>query len=297
MPCYLQKSDAYKERKVMTTLYFNPEYDFIHLKAERGLWSYPSVVDFLHDFKAHDPRGVGLINLAIGRYGMKGLHAVTDIPVAPKAKEILVDFLSRVEEVLFVAHSPTSRSIREMWDVPFRGGGVGIRFNHSMPVMGFTPGFNLFRRDPRPVGPELKYVLTADSKPRQMPLLWRDLLERLEVRAQPPRERVLSAFKVRSDRKLVIDIETADQFLGPEEEDWLAAQQRRHRVRVMRYTGREPPIEGPEELAKAVRPAIGFWLFPVEALGDLERQGPPGSDDGLFDMSDHWPELALSVIH
>jgi len=298
MPCDFQRSDAYRERTVMTTLYFNPEYDFIHLRHD-GPWSHPFIVDFLHDFKAHDPRGVGLINLALGINGMRRLHSLVGISESPApVKTTLVNFLSHLQEVIWIAHSGTGRTIIEMWNGAFRD--VGFQFNHSMPVMGITPGFTRFRRDPRPIGPELKFVLTARSDPRQMRVLWRDLLEKFEIcQARPIKERVLFACKVAPHEGLVHNIQTADDFLGREEDSWLRGQETLHYHRVKRYTGKEPPIESPEELAKAVRPAIGFWLFPVEGLGDLEGLHLSGMASGkrVFDMSDHWPELALSALH
>jgi len=54
-----------------------------------------------------------------------------------------------------------------------------------------------------------------------------------------------------------------------------------------------------EDLEKAVKPAFGFWLFPLEALGPLPKEGT-SVDWGIHfrakrmvDMSEHWPELAL----
>jgi hypothetical protein len=43
--------------------YFNPEFDFIHIHTKG-----PSKVlaDLIHDFKAYDPKGVGILNLGIG---------------------------------------------------------------------------------------------------------------------------------------------------------------------------------------------------------------------------------------
>ena len=43
--------------------YFNPEFDFIHIHPEG-----PSEVlaDFIHDFQAYDPIGVGILNLGFG---------------------------------------------------------------------------------------------------------------------------------------------------------------------------------------------------------------------------------------
>ena len=61
----------------------------------------------------------------------------------------------------------------------------------------------------------------------------------------------------------------------------------------MKHIGKVP-VEGPEELAEVVRPAIRIWLFPVEAFGDLE--GDLSGMMMVFDMTGYWPELALSSL-
>jgi hypothetical protein len=44
-------------------LYLNPEFDFLHLKPE----GVPEIlVDFVHDAKAYDPLGFGVLNMVIG---------------------------------------------------------------------------------------------------------------------------------------------------------------------------------------------------------------------------------------
>jgi hypothetical protein len=292
IPCYLQTS---KRNIVKATFYFNPEYDFIHLRGEH-LPVEQSFIDFLHDFKAYDPKNIGLINLALGSNDMTMLHFhLKKISSAP-ARMTFVDVLSRLQQLIWIAHSHAGRAIMG----PLQGfqgfnelHGVGVRFNHSLPVKAITPSFNLLRQDPRPVGPELRYVLTAASDPRRMRVQWRELLKRWGVyQAQPAKERVLFAYEPLPHEEQVCDFKTADKYLREEEEKWLGAQERWHWV-TMKHAGKVP-VEGPEELAKATRPAIGFWLFPAEALGSLE-------DDlegmkKVFDMTGHWPELALSYL-
>ena len=57
-----------------------------------------------------------------------------------------------------------------------------------------------------------------------------------------------------------------------------------------------------EDLEKAVRPAFGFWLFPLESLGSLTEEGVSESEEfahkskQLRDMTGYWPELALSNV-
>ena len=286
IPCYLQTSEDGIERTIRTTLYFNPEYDFIHLRA-RGP-EHP-FVDFLHDLKAYDPQNVGLLNLALDTNSMNHLHSLTNVS-EPVARASLVASLSRLQQLIWIAHSHAGRGIMGLLQ-GFQG--VGVQFNHSMPVKAITPSFNLLRYDPRPVGPELRYVLTASSDPRQMRVQWRELLQRWEIRqVQSTRERVLFAYDPLSYEQQVYDIRTANKFLKEEEAKWLGAQQQWKGV-VRKHAGKVP-IEGLEVLLKAVRPAIGFWLFPAEALGGLD--GDISGMKKVFDMTGHWPELALSCL-
>ena len=44
-------------------IYFNPEFDFLHVRPKGT----PEILaDFVHDFKAYDPRGAGIFNIGIG---------------------------------------------------------------------------------------------------------------------------------------------------------------------------------------------------------------------------------------
>lgn len=48
-------------------LYLNPEFDFLDLRTYGG--TPRNIPDFMHDFKAHDPLNVGVVNLVIGEMG------------------------------------------------------------------------------------------------------------------------------------------------------------------------------------------------------------------------------------
>ncbi|KAF4630742.1 hypothetical protein G7Y89_g7399 [Cudoniella acicularis] len=266
IPCYLQSSKDGIERTIRATLYFNPEYDFIHLRA-RGP-EHP-FVDFLHDLKAYDPQDVGLLNLALDTNSMNHLYSLTNVSEAAARASLVAFFIA-----IAAAHldSPFSRWARDH--------GTVARFPR--------------RRSPiQPLDAQLMCVLTAGSDPRQMRVQWRELLQRWEIRqVQSTRERVFFAYDPLSYEQQVYDIRTANKFLKEEEAKWLEAQQQWKGV-VRKHAGKVP-IEGPGKLAKAVRPAIGFWLFPAEALGGLDED--ISGMKKVFDMTGHWPELALSCL-
>ncbi|KAK3389871.1 hypothetical protein B0H63DRAFT_105021 [Podospora didyma] len=293
-PCMIRTNN---QTSKTGTLYFNPEYDFLNLDI-RG-YSTPdiSAVDFLHDFKAFDPKGTGLLNLAFELNTMSALSVVPKTGEA-SAKEAFVATLSQVREIIWIAQSNTGRAIigplHDFQPITDFKGSPGIRFNHSMPVRSNVPQFVLLGRDPRPVGPELKYVATAAADPRQMRVLWQDLLTRWNVHQKiPARERVLFAKTSSDSLRHVNGSKSAKTFFKREEREWMEVQEK-WKSMVVRFAGKMP-VESPEELAKAVRPAFGFWLFPAEALGPLE--GNISGSKKVFDMTGFWPELALAPIH
>ena len=277
------------QRVLDKTLYLNPEYDFIHLCSSSAALE---AIDFFHDLKAYDPQKVGLLNLAISRNSLFALHMLSEIPYT-LAQAAFVETLAQLENIIWVAEGHAGRSI-----VPLEGfPGDRVRFNHSMPVKGTPPSFDILGPDPRPVGPELTFVQTPCSDPRGWHLGWRQILETWGIRpAQPPAERVLFACKP-APVHAISSIEEADVWLENEERSWLSCQEGPSLVYhlVKRYEKKEPPVETPEELAGAVRPAIGFWLFPLHALGSLEGVDQRGMKR-VFDFSGHWPELALSRL-
>lgn len=292
LPCSFMAPgvDALAGQRVLDkTLYLNPEYDFIHLCSSSAA---QEAVDFLHDLKAYDPQKVGLLNLAIGRNSLFALHRLSEIP-DPPAQAAFVDTLAQLENLIWVAEGHAGRKI-----VPLEGfPGDRVRFNHSMPVKGIPPSFDILGPDPRPVGPELAFVQTPCSDPRGWHLGWQQILDMWGVRpVRPPTERVLFACKP-TPVHTISSVEEADLWLENEERSWLSCQEGPSLVYhlIKRYEKKEPPVETPEELAGAVRPAIGFWLFPLHALGSLEGVDQRGMKR-VFDFSGHWPELALSRL-
>lgn len=291
-PCHFLAAAETPEigrRTVNRTLYLNPEYDFIHIVSNVAA---QETVNLFHDLKAYDPRNAGVLNLAMGRNFLTRLNMFTEDAEVP-ARTAFIDTLAGLENIIWVAEGHAGRRI-----VPHDGfPGDRVRFNHSMPVKATTPSFELLERDPREVGPELTFVQAPCTDPRGWHLDLKRIMARWGIRpVQPPRERVLFACKP-TGLSTISSIEGADRWLEDEERGWIECQFRPYFVyhMVKRYEKKEPPVEGPEELAGAVRPAIGFWLFPLSALGNLEDRDLRNSKI-VFDMSEHWPQLALSRL-
>jgi len=174
----------------MPVLYLNPEYDIVYARAQSPA-AY-TLVDFLHDVRAHDPRGVGTLHLAMDVNTMGALHyalfydgALQD-PADP-ARLSLTESLRCLRSVVWMAYSHAGRAVMGPLE-DFRG--AGVRFVHSLPVRADTVAFDFLesRRggDLRPaayVKRDLQWVMTATRDPRQMRLQWRDVLQRLGLRS------------------------------------------------------------------------------------------------------------------
>jgi hypothetical protein len=301
LPCYFQhpRNNLYdytldSNGAVKGTLYFNPEYDFVHLL---GTGPRPVLLaHFLHDFRAHDPRHLGILNVAWESNTLAALSSVAKASASePRVRATVVDFVSRVQQIIWMAQSSLHRSIVEQPFDPHRG--IGVRFIHSMPLLPANSAFRLFGRDPRSVGPELKYVVTGNP-PQPAILKWRELLENLQVHpSRPPKERILFARQMSQVDQNIDSLAAADEFLKWEDESWTRGQSEGVTYRVIkRFLKREPPVESAEDLARAVKPAIGFWLFPVEAIGDPKNFERGRYWRHIFDMSEYWPELAVAKL-
>ncbi|KAK1750329.1 hypothetical protein QBC47DRAFT_418109 [Echria macrotheca] len=207
MPCWLLRGQSrmpfYPNPEAENgMLYLNPEYDIVHIQIRNR----PAhmVVDFMHDVRAHDPRGIGILHLAMDSNTMRALHfalfhddhsvdsnntkdwLVLQNPADP-ARLSLVETVSHLRSVVWMAHSYFGRAVMGPLE-DFRG--VGVRFVHSIPVRADTATFELFDSksggDPRPpthVKPDLQWVMTAARDPREMRLQWRSMLQRLGLRS------------------------------------------------------------------------------------------------------------------
>jgi len=278
---------------VTSPLYLNPEHDILHLHITHP--AQHTFVPFLHDLKSHDPHHIGLLRLALDPNSTAAIHSVLSPPshddIPAHFKATLTSTLTNLTDLIWTIHSPLGRPILG----PLLGfPDAGIRFNHSMPLKPLTSSFDLYGRDPRDatqVEKDLQYVL-GWKDPRGMRAQWREVLRALGiVPPKPVRERVLFAHEAESYREGVVDVETAERYLREEDASWKRSQVERE-LWFKRYA--KVPVETDEELERVARPAVGFWLFEAEAVGELE-----GNLDGwkkTFDLRGWWPELGVARL-
>lgn len=289
LPYYSYRLSCYPSeitREKPAVFFFNPEYDLLNIKlANDGGAGAENLARFLQHLRAYDPQNIGLVNWAVNSSCIGSIHHYVKQLHSP-AKTILLDHLSRIREVTFVGEF-NRRVIgpREC----FHEREIGVRFNHSMPIKPRAVLFDPPKSDHRAVASDLELVFTSHGDPRHMFAKWQELSTKWPTPpTKPARQRLLMANNVFYDETLW-DPKRAEDFLIREEKEWIRAQHEHWKI-VRWCTGKNPPIEGPEELAKAVRPAIGFWIFPLEVLGDIQQSYP---EKQTFTLSSHWPELAL----
>lgn len=276
---------SYTER---TKLFLNPEHDILHIKADAPVKE--TMIDFLWDLKAYDPKDVGLLKLAIDLEGF----CANDLQYLQRSdlflirqRRALVETLSKLTEVWFV--NVLSSGIR------------GLKFQPesypaqqtpkwALPVKEGGPTFQRLGYDQREgLEEQLEEVYLGEIDPREIVFRWRRLMRTWDIEHGPCQvayHLVVSQspeWKRRTWQtdKLAGDMEsltlTRDEHAQPDSGE---------------YTE-----ECSMDRADSRVTAKGFWLFPLEAIGELgegeklaDMEFQPGR---VFDMKDHWPELAL----
>ncbi|KAH8680803.1 hypothetical protein BX600DRAFT_504557 [Xylariales sp. PMI_506] len=294
-PCYLQDSKVRRrlgssEGRVKGILYFNPEFDYIAPKVLG--YQANAFIDFLHDLRAYDPRDIGVLNLALRHSTVRyGLEIVEAIP-GPDVKASFLKSISQLQEIMWMVHSTSARGISE--EEGFKD--IGMRFNYSLPIRAVTPYFDLLKRDPRPVWLEVTNIVVPNVEALRSRVNWYEQLRRLEIpQAHSVKERVLFSYDSYLGDQQVYNVTSANTFLSQEQQQWLMSQYPPKDEKITEIS-EGVPNEAKGELAQAVRPAIGFWLFPLETLGSPTRIEEGHSASNVLDMNRLWPELAIQSI-
>ncbi|KAI1749479.1 hypothetical protein F4782DRAFT_513333 [Xylaria castorea] len=285
---------------------FNPEFDILHIELGRDIYDF---VDFLHDLRAHDPQSVGLLNLALDQDSVANLPGIDISSLGLASRAALTDTLANLREVYFLCLENAGR----VYLGP-RGGihtVTGFEIHRSRPIISTIPTFDRLKRDPRDgMTRDLSRVFVGTFDPRLMPYRWHLLLDTWKIHHphRNPEYHFLVANGWGSGRmakkaKKISDRDSAAEWLRQEEERWVCGQER-HSASILRRGGKLP-VESPEELGRAPRPAIGFWLFPIEALGPVpgpealsnpQEHGFSWESKRVVDMRQHWPELCLASM-
>ncbi|CAN8101576.1 unnamed protein product [Discula destructiva] len=273
-----------------TSLLFNPEHDFLHIEAIDPVKE--TLIDFLWDLKAYDPKDVGLLNLAVDLHGF----CANDLQYLKRSdlflirqRTALVETLSQLKAVWFInlQSSKGSYKQREHIRAPdHEHGGI-------IPLAGSMSTFARAGPDPRSgLEDALEQLSMGEIDPREILFRWRRLLRTWEVEHTngPVEYRVLvatTAERRRMLRKMKQNYDANSSGLLPGNHG-------------MHGLDRPPAWfeQWRVDQAGARGVVVGFWLFPIEALGEIgegdrldEMNYFPGR---MLDMRQYWPELVLS---
>ncbi|KKY33268.1 putative pectinesterase precursor [Diaporthe ampelina] len=159
-------------------LHINPEHDVLEIIAAEPVKR--TLIDFLWDLKAYDPKGVGLLKLAttMTEFCLNDLQYLkrSDLLLI-RQRQALVDTLSQLQEVWFINNnlhnSLRKRSVADGSDTiaPF-----GIRMS----------GYECVGPEPREgAAAELERVYMGSIDPRELIWRWKRLLRTWEVHHPP----------------------------------------------------------------------------------------------------------------
>ncbi|KAM5380872.1 hypothetical protein ACJZ2D_003396 [Fusarium nematophilum] len=262
---------------------------FVHsgLAGSSSDWKY--FAKFAYDLWAHDRRRVGLVNLAL-RTTMFLRPDFGRLLARQKDMHLLRGVLSRMRRVIFVCPGGPSR----MSFGPLSGGPSTQKceLHRSRPVMASITSFDRLPYDPRPI--DLKGVYMGVSSSQKLIYGWFRMLERLQVEHSHEVDyRCLVAHEEAWVK--ITDRDDAKSWIIAEDEKWRDGLQKK---RGRGYSGLYAREKTPEELERAPQPAIGFWLFPMTALGpyfddDLACRVQLWAPHKVLDMSEYKPELCL----
>jgi hypothetical protein len=324
-PCILRRGPLSNETRRRGFLYFNPENDFLYIRAEHN--SKPlrqmTLPDFLYRLKIiYDPKQIGLLNLAIDASLLERsallLLRISDLD--PAVGRAFVETLTQLHEVFIVRISRfgrqtfgTRRGLRPNRrqppdEAPFNCWIDETKFNRSVPIVPMTPTFDRLSHDPRPIGQDLGNTNVGEwCNLFNKFLIWQRHLKNWKISPPHTEYRLLLGS---IPRREVYDYESAMLWLREEDYQW------RKWLGVAEHSldgddGQGKPESKPkcpapekfldEDLEKAVKPAFGFWLFPLHLFSSLlPREGfePIVSLDSRtrLNLNRNWPDLALSSL-
>lgn len=281
-----------------STLYFNPEHDFLHIWADAPVKE--TLIDFLWDLRAYDPRDVGLLRLGVDLEGFcaNDLQYVkkSDL-VLVRQRTVLAETLSRLRDVWFInlqAAAASGTKPRSM------GGHITSRghFMNSGPVLRDVPVFQRAGVDLRSgVEKELEQVYMGEVDPREILFRWRRLLrywgvdyESAQVDYRLFVGNVPLTFHKRQSTSLAETGKAMGHLTLHEEQDEAAE----HHIKGLGSQCEIKHVDSNTEQPAAT----GSWLFPLQAVGEL-GEGDRLADMNflgrrVLDMSSYRPELVLS---
>lgn len=289
------------------TLYLSPEHDILHIGASAPVKE--TLIDFFWDMKAYDPKGVGLVKIAFDLHGFCG-HDLQYLKPSDllliRQRNALIETLTQLQEVWFVYvenERPWPANGRQgVCHMPGTGASYGSRVNFNtdsrvttspsnVPIASSISTFDRVGSDPRrSAETDLGCLNMGKIDPRELIWRWKRLLRTWAIPQQP--EQV--AYRLLVGQRPVVRQKPWLLRTVDEAKEFISIKEREREQAVAVKVGCE------EEVCRGKTTAVGYWLFPAEALGSVgEGEGLQDMDFQpcrFLDMRNCWPELLLSRI-
>ncbi|TGJ81610.1 hypothetical protein E0Z10_g7152 [Xylaria hypoxylon] len=299
IPCRLVVGEKEENGGILP---LNPEFDILSIHPvfrdrDRGF------VHFLYDMRAYDIQNIGLLNLALDGNGVNFLTGIELSKFKLTYRAAFTATILNLRQVFFTSIESAGRAYLGVWSGIHTNN--RFEFHHSRPIMSVIPSFDRLAQDPRQnMDRDLSRVYVGTFDPRRMVCGWWESLLRWGI-VHPPQRAPEYAFMVSTGwgtgSRNIVDRDDAAKWLRREEDGWINGQERW--ASHIKRKGHTLPLESAEELEKAPRPAVGFWLFPIEALGPvpgpealLENSEFPWESKRVVDMRQHRPQLCLACM-
>lgn len=280
------------------TFYFRPELDILWLQP--GSDAHNHLIPFLSDLRETDPSGTGLRSLALRANDINTLESICTSRLAADDHAILTSVLANLEHVYFLSLENAGRvHLGHFGGIPDI---QGYEIHRSRPIMPLTPPFTRLPSDPRPgIDYELSKVFVGTFDPRAMIFHWRKLLQKWHIKCEERTEHHFLLSHGRDYKEPVNSRESAENWLESENVSWLKGQKKFKQL--IEKKGLSVPLESEEELQKATKTAVGFWIFPVEALGEFpemleeyRRDARYWKPKRVLDLGEYRPQLCLANL-
>lgn len=183
--------------------------------------------------------------------------------LTPPAISAFTATLTNLQRVFF--HRVVYTDARQMFDSMDM---AAVRYVRSFPINSQTEAFDLVETDPRRIDADLDKV-SIGRDPRAMLCLWRDMERNFEIRrsGKPVKfQYLITAPTWGQEEGMEISTRAdAGRLLRIEKELWLSGWDEDGLFTRWGYINPDTP----EKIKMAPIPAVGFWLFPVDAFGDV----------------------------
>lgn len=242
--------------------HFNPEFDFLEITSTMvgTVGSSQFLPHFLFKVKTtYDPRQVGVLNMAVGLNDNRAYNCTLLPPTtaAPVLFNAYTETITSLREVLFVCSESAGRQILG-WQSDFLTS--KILYDRSLPVHTLASTFEeQLTRDPRRTAQDSRRSFAGTFDPRDNIISWRKMLGKWGI----PPTHIKYSFAISSDEERDESYQHPDQFIRQME--------RLEKIETVRERCTD---EGPHTTLK---PGTKFWLFPIEALGDVSRNETYGT--------------------